>query len=346
MSMNSDLDQRKKRILGAVVREHILRAEPVGSRILVDDYDFGAGSATIRNEMAALEDLGFLEQPHTSAGRVPTEQGYRYYVDSLMAGSPLPGHEEEDVRCRLDHIDRQVEELAQNTSRILSRLTSLMAVVSTQIYQGRTLKRVDLVPLDSRRILVVIVMSDGEVEKELINSPYEIDPISIKAVEAALGNRVIGQDSSTVAALSRTIEADIGLELRSELLGRLAAETVGIVSKILRSTRDKVVVDGANNMLDQPEFARAGGARSIFTLIEEQSFVSELLRDVLDAQQVVVKIGSEIATVSAQCSFVGASYRLPSGGVGALGIVGPTRMNYDRAVSAVSCVAHELSALI
>lgn len=352
------LDDRKRAVLHAVIREYVLRAEPVGSRALVDSYLEGISSATVRNEMSALEDLGYLTQPHTSAGRIPTEQGYRYYVDSMLDQDVLAATQQTDptqefVSDRLHAINRQVEEVLQDVSFILSRLTNLMAVTMSRSSPKRTVCRVDLVRLQEKRLLVVVVSSDGEVERAPFRLTEELTGSEIRALEDFLASNLIGESA---ASIDRTLRSAADIEalkvraaghLPSSHLLQLALKLIEVVGTLVTvNETGRLYVDGTNFMLGQPEFSQAGKAQQVFSVLEERSRLLSLVQDMLSTQQVVIMIGSELAELSVECSFVGAPYSLSGGGSGAIGILGPTRMNYARAVSAVTTVARDLSDII
>ena len=331
------MDERRATVLRAVVENFIESAQPVGSAAVLDMTRLDVSPATVRNDLAALEVGGYLMQPHTSAGRVPTEAGYRYFVDGLGPGS-LDNTEVRQVRAFFAHTQGQIEELLADTSRLLSDLTEYAAMVVAPRHDGDTIRSAQLVDLGGGRLLVVLVMSSGVVERTYVDV-YNNQELA----DAARG-------PGTGAASAVLTEALMG-RTRSELLtapetGDMATDA--LVAAALVALADEqphpseLYVGGTAKITEQ--FEAVSSLHSVLSVLEEQLMVVTLLRSLVD-RGLSVAIGSETGMKPlAECSVVVAPYEVDGRTVGSIGLLGPTRMDYSKALAAVHTVSRRLSA--
>jgi heat-inducible transcriptional repressor len=325
------LDDRKAAILRAVVEEYIDTAQPVGSGHLARSAGIDVSPATIRNEMAALEHDGYLDQPHTSAGRVPTEKGYRFFVDSLDAPGMLQPSQRQQVKAFFARAHGELEQMLTETSRLLSNLTDHTAVVVAPGHERATIRSAQLVPLAPRVALVVVVLSNGAVDKRTVELPGEVGEECVASASAHLAATLVGTTLATV-----TNAASTGDPTTDEVVsGALLA---------LRSTgeddADQMYVGGAARMAQSFEAVQT--VRRVLELLEHQLVVVSLLHDVLD-RGLSVAIGTEMGLAPlAECAIVVAPYDVDGERAGTIGILGPTRMNYPQALAAVATVSQRL----
>ena len=324
------LDERKAAILRAVVEEYIHTAQPVGSGHVVKASTVTASPATVRNEMAVLEREGYLAQPHTSAGRIPTDQGYRFFVDHLTGPGTLQPAKLSLVRDFFATAHGELEQLLQDTSRFLSTLTDYAAVVVGPPHQAASVRSVQVVGLAPHVALVVAVLSNGVVEKRTVELSEDVDDTRLAAATAHLSAHLMGRtlnDLGTVAATGDALtDAVVSAGVQS-LAGGHDEEV------------DHVFVGGASRMA--AAFDAVDSVRRVLAILEQQYVVVTLLRDVLD-RGLSVAIGTEHGNESlSDCALVVAPYQLGEGG-GTVGVVGPTRMNYPQALAAVAVVSQRL----
>ena len=327
------LDERKTAILRAVVREYIETAQPVGSSHVARSPEVRVSSATIRNEMAVLEQEGYLTQPHTSAGRIPTDKGYRYFVDHLSAPGRLDDVRTEQVREFFTSSHRAVEQMLAESSRLLSRLTDYAAVVVGPAVEAATVRSTQLVGLSSRMATAVVVLSNGTVINETFDLPEDTSDARIAAATARLGADLHNRALSGASA--PTVSGDANVD---ELCHRALA---ALVSR--HGVEDTpIYVGGAARMATA--FDAVEVVRSVLATLEQQYVVVSLLRDVL-GRGLSVAIGAEHGIEPlAACSVVVAPYLVDGEPVGTVGVLGPTRMNYPHALAAVEVVSEQLSA--
>ena len=323
------LDERKASILRAVVEEYIQTAQPVGSGHVASAPGVQVSSATVRNDMAALETEGFLAQPHTSAGRIPTEKGYRYFVDALTEPS-LDRTASQQVRDFFDHAHGEIEQMLADTTRLLTGLTDYAAVVVGPPHEAATVRSVQLVPLAPTVVLFVAVLGNGAIEKRTIDLPAEVDEDTLAAATATLAQHLVGAPLAQVTAApvapSAVVDAVVG-QVRAAFADH-------------DDDHDQVFVNGASRMA--ASFDAVETVRSVLTILEQQLVVVSLLRDVVD-RGLNVAIGSETGMLPlADCALVVAPYTVDGEQVGTVGVLGPTRMNYPQALAAVAVVGQRL----
>lgn len=328
------LDDRKAAILRAVVEEYIDTAQPVGSSHVARVKGVEVSSATVRNEMAVLEREGYLIQPHTSAGRIPTDKGYRFFVDQLAPPGTLDPALRQRVQAFFATTHGELEQLLHDTSRLLAGLTDYAAVVVGPPHEAATIRAVHLVGLGPRVALVVAVLSNGVVEKRSIELAADIGEERLAAASAHLAAHLTAR---TLAALERV-----------PTTGDTATD--GVVAAVLRALRgghddepDHVFVGGTSRMV--ASFEAVETVRRVLTILEQQFLVVSLLRDVLD-RGLSVAIGTEVGHEAlAECAVVVSPYQV-EGERGTIGVVGPTRMKYPQALAAVALVSQRLGRLL
>ena len=332
------LDDRKATVLRAVVTEYIETAQPVGSGHVARSPEVGVSSATVRNDMAALEAEGYLAQPHTSAGRVPTEKGYRFFVDQLGGPGRLGSTEAQQVRSFFSRTHGELEEMLSDTTRLLSKLTHYAAVVVGPPHEVATIKSVQLVSLAPRVLLAVLVLSNGAIEKHSVELDAEVDDLVVNAAGVRLGSMIIGQ---TLAAAASIVPAPAQ---GGESSGALVVDD--IVSAALTELRgehrhdDQVFIGGTSQMA--AAFDAVGTVSEILRILEQQLVVVSLLEDVLE-RGLSVAIGTETGNEAlADCSLVVAPYLVDGEAAGSIGVLGPTRMHYSQALAAVAVVSNRL----
>jgi heat-inducible transcriptional repressor len=323
------LDDRKASILRAIVEEYIQTAQPVGSNTVMAAAHVQVSPATIRNDMVALEREGFLQQPHTSAGRVPTEKAYRFFVDHLERPG-LAELEVEAVRAFFDRTHNRLEEMLHDTSRLLSNLTSYAAVVVAPPHEVATVRSVQFVSLDERVALLVVVLSNGAVERRTIDLGADTSEVQLNAAGARLSTQLVGATLSPplpTAVPTGELEVD-----------RLVDAAVDELQQ--GSAPSPVFVGGTSKMA--AAFNAIETVRSVLSVLEEQYLVVTLIKDIVH-RGLNVAIGTETGVAPlAECSLVVAPYLVEGQPGGSIGVLGPTRMNYPQALAAVAVVSSRL----
>jgi heat-inducible transcriptional repressor len=329
---DDELDPRKAAILNAVVTEYIETAEPVGSAHITGTPGVEVSSATVRSDMAALERDGYLTQPHTSAGRIPTDKGYRFFVDNLGSPGALGPVQRQEVRSFFAHVHGAVEDLLAHTSSLLTNLTDYAAVVVGPTHETATIRSVQLVDLGPNLALLVVVLSDGAVEKRAIELPTDIDDDVLAAAAAHLTAHLRGRTLADPGSIpDRGDRAfDNAVRLGAAALSQLAAS----------DEPEHVFVGGSSRMASA--FDAVETVRSVLSILEQQLVVVELVEHILD-RGLSVAIGSEHGFAPlASCALVLAPLSIDGETAGTIGVVGPTRMNYPRALAAVQVVGERL----
>ena len=326
------LDERKAAILRAVVEEYIDTAQPVGSAHVVRSSGVQVSSATVRNDMATLEQEGYLRQPHTSAGRIPTEKGYRFFVDNLGQPANLRRHDAVQVRSFFEQAHGELEQMLHDTSRLLGDLTSYAGVVVGPTPSEATVRSVQVVSITPTTALVVMVLSNGAVEKHTVELAEPVGEERIAAATAHLSAHLIGDTRRALGSLPRTGDA---------ITDSVCAQAAASLDREAGDGADHVFVGGTSQV------ARAFDAietvREVLGVLEQQYVVVTLLRDVLD-RGLQVAIGTETGMAPlAECALIVAPYQADGEPAGTIGVLGPSRMDYPQAMAAVAVVSHRLS---
>ena len=335
LGADGELDERKLSVLRAIVTEYVARGEPVGSKRVVEVARLEVSAATVRNEMAALEELGFIAQPHTSAGRVPTDKGYRRFVDDLRANPELDGPRRELVQELLGS-SHDVEDLLARTSSVLSQLTRLVSLVIAPAIDASRLKLVELVALGPGTALLLLVADTGRVEKRSVDLPAGVTTAELDRIRTMLGEHVRGRRLGEVHATLAAIADDAPPDLR-DLLCALADATA---SELADDTIHHVFVGGQASLAGDEAFERQHLSR-VLQLIEERATLARLLSDATADDEPTVRIGEENQVEDLRAaSLVAQRYRLVT--AGSLGVLGPTRMDYASVLATVRAVADQL----
>jgi len=342
-SMNRrDLDPRTQDILRQTVHTFIAFGDPVGSRTLAKLNAQGLSPATIRNIMSDLEEQGYLFQPHTSAGRVPTDKGYRFYVSTVMDGSGLSFAERQMIAGSLKQSGGDVEGLLQETSHLLASMTDMVSFVTGPNIQQSTLKRIDFVKLSPRRVLVVLVSETAQVVNRVVELPEDFSGDELERSARYLNAEFQGFTLSEAREI-------LLLRLREEraLYDRVvkSALTLGQAAFAENTTSSDVYLEGTSRMLKKPEFSsNIQRAQQLFATLEEKNRLLNILNACLEGSGLQIIIGSEARVPDLEgISLIAASYRFMDRELGSVGIMGPTRMEYAKFISVVDYIARSLS---
>jgi len=336
------LNIRKQQVLEAIVESHIVTAEPVSSRSIARKYRLGVSPATIRNEMSDLEELGLILQPHTSAGRIPSQPGYRYYVDRLMKKSKLTLREEKIVRAIFAQRAKALANIIQRTIKTVSQLTDYLVLLSGPQLENAALKKIKAIPLTPQKALVVIVTETGWLESKMVDLPSGMTTADLAHIENVLNTYFRGL---TFPQISRTILHNVYDELIKQR--RVLDRIMEIVEAVLQEDADETVyLGGAQNIIKQPEYSDIAEVRNLMSIIEEEEILRAILKKT-DPNVVTVRIGREINyDPAAGYSVVSAVYSIGGNAVGTIGLLGPMRMDYARAVAVVEYITEILSEVL
>jgi heat-inducible transcriptional repressor len=329
----AELDSRKAAILNAVVTEYIGSSQPVGSQHVVDAAGVNVSSATVRSDMAALERDGYLIQPHTSAGRIPTDKGYRFFVDHLGGPWSLDPGERQTVRRFFDHAHGEIEQMLEKTSMLLADLTDCTAMVVGPSHESAAIRSVQLVGLGSHLALLVVVLADGAVQKQTVELPDDTDDDLLAVAAHHLGAHVLGNSLAQVgAAVPGTGDRRADAVVKAGL---------GALRTLQRHGHsEQLFVGGSSRMAEA--FDAVDTVRSVLTILEQQLVVVTLLRDILDTG-LSVAIGAEHGIEPlASCAIVVMPIEVDGMETGTIGLLGPTRMNYPQALAAARVVGTRL----
>ncbi|MBM7691821.1 heat-inducible transcriptional repressor [Peribacillus deserti] len=335
------LTDRQLLILQVIIDDFIRSAQPVGSRSLSKKEEITFSSATIRNEMADLEDLGFLEKTHTSSGRVPSEKGYRYYVDHLLSPHTLKMHDIELVKSVFAEKIYELEKIVQKSAKILSELTSYTTIVLGPGVLENKLRRLQIVPLNKETAIAIIVTDTGHVENKMITIPPSVDVNEIEKMVNILNEQLIGVP---LVELTDKIYREVAFLLSRHI--KSYDEVIKILVQSLKLPgHEKMFFGGKTNMLQQPEFHDIDKIRTLLSMIDHEKGMFDLLEK--SPAGIHVKIGRENQISAMEnCSLITASYSIGEEKVGTIAILGPTRMQYSRVISLLDLFSHDLSSVL
>jgi heat-inducible transcriptional repressor len=335
------LTERQKTILALVVHEYTDSARPVGSNRLVKNYQLNLSSATVRNEMAILTEANLLRQPHTSAGRVPTEDGYRYFVRRLQKETDLPPQEKRLISHQFHQARGDVEEWVRLAASVLAQHSQSASLVTAPHAEKASFKHLELIETRGYQALMVLVLEGGEIRQQVLSLAESIGQGQLSETAARINRACLGKNAAEVSALATDFSG-----LGNEVV-RLVGETMDRADEL---SSGEVYRDGLSYVLREPEFAETESALKALRILEERSFLEEVLAKVLSpsvGEGVQVVIGGEGAWEELRdCSVVLARYGETGYATGALGVLGPTRMAYGRSISAVRYVAGLMSDLV
>ncbi|MCM3471163.1 heat-inducible transcriptional repressor HrcA [Brevibacillus borstelensis] len=335
------LSDRQRLILNAIVDNYIHSAEPVGSRTISKKDGIGFSSATIRNEMADLEELGYLEQPHTSAGRVPSTKGYRFYVDNLIQPHLLNDLELGKLKQLFAERIHHFEQVIEYTAQILSHVTNYTAIVlGPEIFEHR-LKHIQIVPLNEEQAVAIVVTNTGRVENKLIDLPKGVRPQEIEKLVNILNTKL---SDVPLWQLGQRLYQEIAGEMRRHV--EQYEEMLHILEDSLtREEKERVYLRGATKIMNQPEFRDVDKVKDILELLERNDQLIHLFG--APAEGLTVRIGQENQLDAIkQCSIITTSYSLGGKPVGMVGILGPTRMEYSKVITVLNYLAEGLSQML
>ena len=342
-----ELNERKQRLLMALVERHIRHGQPVGSKTLATGSGLAVSPATIRNLMAELEDMGLLASPHTSAGRVPTERGYRLYVDTLLASSTMERPDNARLRDELRQMlapDQSPEALVSQASRSLAELTRMAGLVAVPRRDVTTLRQVEFLPLSGQRVLVVLVVNRSEVQNRIIQTSRDYNEVELRQAANYINKTYAGCDLDHICeGLLSTMDAD-----RAQM-DVLMQATMDIAGKALRQDRkdSDYVVSGESNLLEGGQMDSIEKVRDLFDAFNRKRDILHLLERSMKADGVQIFIGRESGYQPfEEYSLVSAPYKVDNGPVGVLAVVGPTRMDYEKVIPTVDITARILSAAL
>lgn len=336
------LDERKMKILQAIIRNYLETGEPVGSRTISKYTDLNLSSATIRNEMADLEELGYILQPHTSAGRIPSDKGYRLYVDQMMLEKEK---EVDELKELLLEKEDKMENLLKQVAKVLAVNTNYATMISAPQYQKNKLKFIQLSRVDERQLLAVIVVEGNVIKNNILDVEEPLDEETILKLNILLNTHLNGlsMDEINLGMIS-------ALKQQAGIHGQIVGNVIDAVADAICRDEDlEIYTSGANNIFKYPELADNQKASELITAFEEKQMLTELVKDRLSDEEshgIQVYIGEETPVQTMKdCSIVTATYELEEGVRGTIGIIGPKRMDYDKVVGTLKMLMHQLDAL-
>lgn len=336
------LNERKKKILQIIIEDYISSAEPVGSRTIARKYDLGLSPATIRNEMSDLELLGYLEQPHTSAGRIPSAQAYRFYVDALIEPGTLTDNDMALIDGWYNERRRNIDDIFQSTAKILSRMTQNVSMVLTNQQTIANFCYLKFLPLDSQHAILCIVADDGSIDTNVIDIPLGMSSEEMDYLAGKMSKLLEDRNLSDISVeILQTVHTDV---VEDKLIFSSLLQAVRKMTG--RRQEQKVFLGGTKQLLNQPEFRDVERVRNLFGILEEEKVLKDLLQGGEDSG-LKVTIGSENKFTGIQdCSMVQATYRLNGQIVGTMAVLGPTRMEYGKVISVIDYLHKYLKTIL
>ncbi len=344
-----ELDERKMKILQAVIKNYLETGEPVGSRTISKYTDLNLSSATIRNEMADLEEMGYIVQPHTSAGRIPSDKGYRLYVDTMMQQMDTAMQEKtkevEELKDLLLEKEEKMDQLLKSVAKTLAVNTNYASMISSPSYSGSRLKFIQLSRVDANQLIAVIVLEGNILKNSMISVPEELDDETLLKLNVLLNTHLNGLPIEEInLGLVARLKQQAGIH--SDIVG----EVIDAVAESIKADEDlEIYTSGANNIFKYPELADQQKASEIISTFEEKQMLTTLVQDTLSKENntgIQVYIGDETPVSSMKdCSVVTATYELGEGMKGTIGIIGPKRMDYEKVVGTLQTLMKQLDAL-
>ncbi len=333
-----ELDKRKQQILKATVQRYILSGKPVSSKLIAETCELGVSPATIRNEMAILEKMGLISQPHTSAGRVPTDLAYRYYVDMLTEYPSLPADDSAAIERIFTERSRELEALLREVSLLLSSLTKSAAMVFAPFPPADTVRNIDMIRINGQKVVVIAITAKGEVCKRFIITNQKLRSEVIEKVQRYLNDMLKGKNADAInreAIVRKTSLGKAGKELMEKSLEA--------IQEYMNTIEEHVFIGGTANIVREMEKTGAEWVQMLLEALEKQYIILNLLKEIINENKLMVRIGEENPIDELRkFAFVGASYSVAPGILGSLGVVGPKYMDYARAIGAVDYLAKTL----
>jgi heat-inducible transcriptional repressor len=332
------LTTRQKKILSLIVHEHIASADPVGSKILVQKYGMDMSSATVRNEMAALTEAGLLRQPHTSAGRIPTEEGYRYFVRQLMNETSLPLAIRATINHQFSQMSNDIQQWMRLAASVLANRTNSASLITAPRANQVQFKHLELIATHGRQVLAILVLEGGQIHQHILTLDEPVTQEQLSVISCKFSQLLTGQISVRVSAFQEPLTV-----VETQILAWIEDE-------MIRSDKlptGDVVLDGLTNVLSEPEFADSEEARRALRLLEERSLLQDLLSqtilpDTIGGVQVLIG-GEGTWDDLSQCSVILSKYGSPDMATGTIGVLGPMRMSYGHSISLVRFLSGLLS---
>ena len=336
------LNERKKKILQIIIEDYISSAEPVGSRTIARKYDLGLSPATIRNEMSDLELLGYLEQPHTSAGRIPSAQAYRFYVDALIEPGTLTDNDMALIDGWYNERRRNIDDIFQSTAKILSRMTQNVSMVLTNQQTIANFCYLKFLPLDSQHAILCIVADDGSIDTNVVDIPLGMSSEEMDYLAGKMSKLLEDRNLSDISVeILQNVHTDV---VEDKLIFSSLLQAVRKMTG--RRQEQKVFLGGTKQLLNQPEFRDVERVRNLLGILEEEKVLKDLLQGGEDSG-LKVTIGSENKFTGIQdCSMVQATYRLNGHIVGTMAVLGPTRMEYGKVISVMDYLHKYLKTIL
>lgn len=336
------LNERKKKILQIIIEDYISSAEPVSSRTIARKYDLGLSPATIRNEMSDLELLGYLEQPHTSAGRIPSAQAYRFYVDALIEPGTLTDNDMALIDGWYNERRRNIDDIFQSTAKILSRMTQNVSMVLTNQQTIANFCYLKFLPLDSQHAILCIVADDGSIDTNVVDIPLGMSSEEMDYLAGKMSKLLEDRNLSDISVeILQNVHTDV---VEDKLIFSSLLQAVRKMTG--RRQEQKVFLGGTKQLLNQPEFRDVERVRNLLGILEEEKVLKDLLQGGEDSG-LKVTIGSENKFTGIQdCSMVQATYRLNGQIVGTMAVLGPTRMEYGKVISVMDYLHKYLKTIL
>ena len=335
------VSERALHVLRAIVRDYVDSREPVGSKAIVERHQFGVSAATIRNDMAQLEEDELIAAPHTSSGRVPTDKGYRLFVDQLQDLRPLSAGQRQAIAAFLDQ-SVDLDDVFARTVRLLASLTNQVALVQYPTLGHARVRHVELVPLSAARVMTVFITDGGRVDQRIIELPAEADEVFLGELRAKINSAIAGRSLSDVTDLAPKLDEQFAPERRPAV----SVVTEALLGHVDAHRSDRLVMAGAANLV-RTESDFAGSVYPVLEAIEEQVTLLKLFREMeLDQHGVSARIGRENDEVLRETAVVTSAYRVGADLSAKLGVLGPTRMDYSNNMAAVRAVARYVSRLL
>lgn len=337
------LDDRKKKILHAIVDDYVTTFEPVGSKALIERHNFTVSSATLRNEMAELEKQGFIEKPHTSAGRIPSDRGYREYVDSLINVDVLTEKEKKDIKGRITESVDDVSDLLRNASNTLSEQTGFVSLAMSPKLRKSFLTQLKMLMIEPGKALVVVVLSAGVVKDKVVRIPNYLTNDQIYQISNAVEQTLSGKPLEEITLVTVATAAK-KTKLPESLLNQILYEAY---TAIKQADKLNVYLEGEHRMLQLPDFGTLGRARDLLDTLSDDGMVAGYINEIEntgDDDSYMIRIGQEIALEGLEdCSFITSTYKLGNDISGNIGIIGPKRMEYAKVISQINFVRKTLN---
>ncbi len=340
------LDERKKQVLHAIVDDYVSTNEPVGSNALIERHNFRVSSATLRNDMAELERLGLIEKPHTSAGRIPSDRGYREYVNSLMTVDQLTEEEQSEIKSRIDSSIDEVTNLLKNATQTLSEATGFVSLAMSPRLRKSFLTQLKILMIEPGKALVVMALSAGVVKDKVVRIPNFITDDQIYKISSAIEKHLTGKPLDEITLI--TVETAIAdTEIPNPLLKQVLYEAY---TAIKQADELNIYLEGEHRMLNLPDFSTMGRARELLGTLSDPSMVAGYVNEMNGSEEsgskdsYMVRIGQEITLDGLDdCSFITATYNLSDSVSGNIGVIGPKRMEYSKVISQIDFVKKTLN---